>query len=50
MKRDKENWVVADVEGGDYIVMMRTPWISIVNQCSFSIYGPKKSKIKLLNI
>lgn len=46
MKRDKENWIDCQIEAGDYIVLIRTPWLSFVDECSFSIYGPKMTKIK----
>lgn len=48
MKRDKENWIVEDCEAGEYMVGIKTPWISFVNESSFSIYGPKKVVIHKL--
>lgn len=40
MKLDKENWIVADVKPGELFIRIATPWQSIVDECSFSIYGP----------
>lgn len=49
MKRDKENWIVETLETGYYIVMVRTPWVSTVNQFNFSIYGEEKSQISQIS-
>lgn len=40
VKADKENWKEVDCSPGKYVVMIRTPWRSTVNEFSFSIYGP----------
>lgn len=40
MKADKENWIAENIEAGKYMAMLKTPWISFVNEFSFSIYGP----------
>ena len=39
MRADKENWVSEECEVGEYIVMLKTPWRSFVNEFSFSVYG-----------
>ena len=48
IKKDKENWVDCNLKKGLYFVLISTPWISCVNEFSFSIYGPAISKIKKL--
>lgn len=45
MKLDKENWCKADVKAGDFFVMIKTPWQSLVNEFSFSVYGPGRTSI-----
>ena len=40
MKADKENWIAENVKAGKYMAMLKTPWISFVDEFSFSIYGP----------
>lgn len=42
MKDDKENWISENCNPGTYYVCINTPWISIVNEFSFSINGPNK--------
>ena len=39
MRADKENWIGEECEVGEYIVMLKTPWRSFVNEFSFSAYG-----------
>lgn len=38
---DKENWFSDNLKQGTYIAILKTPWRSFVNECVFSIYGPK---------
>ena len=45
LKADKENWITDDLETGSYVAILKTPWKSIVNECVFSIYGPKATQI-----
>ena len=45
MKADKENWVGEEVEAGEFVVMIKTPWRSFVNEFSFSVYGPSTTDI-----
>lgn len=46
MKQDKENWIEYMANPGDYFVYINTPWKSIVNEFSFSVYGPNTCDIK----
>lgn len=46
MKQDKENWIEFQAQSGNYYVYINTPWKSIVNEFSFSVYGPSTSDIK----
>ena len=38
--QDKENWIPRKCKPGIYFVCVYTPWRSIVDECSFSVYGP----------
>ena len=49
MKADKENWIAEEVEAGEYYIQCNTPWISFVNEFSFSIYGPSVCNIEQIN-
>ena len=49
MKADKENWIGEECDIGEYVVMIKTPWKSFVNEFSFSIYGLDKTDIKQTN-
>lgn len=40
-KPDFENWIERELEPGNYVVMIKTPWVSCVNEFSFSVYGPE---------
>lgn len=40
MKQDKENWVEFNAKPGTYYAYIHTPWKSMVNEFSFSVYGP----------
>ena len=46
MKADKENWIGEEVEAGEFVVMIKTPWRSFVNEFSFSVYGPNTTDIE----
>jgi len=46
MKADKENWIGEEIQHGEYIIMINTPWRSFVNEFSFSVYGPDKTVIE----
>lgn len=48
MKRDKENWITENIQSGTYVVMIRTPWATEMNDFSFSVYGPETTSIKLI--
>ena len=45
MKADKENWIAEEIETGEYYAQCNTPWVSFVNEFSFSIYGPSVANI-----
>lgn len=49
MKEDKENWIVKQCKPGKYFVSILTPWVSCVDEFSFSIYGPEKCQIDQIN-
>jgi hypothetical protein len=49
MKEDKENWIVKQCKPGKYFVTVLTPWVSCVDEFSFSIYGPEKSVIEQIS-
>ena len=49
MKADKENWIGVDCEVGNYVVMIKTPWQSFVNEFSFSVYGLDKTDINQIS-
>ncbi len=49
MRADKENWIAKEVTKGNYILMIKTPWKSYVNEFSFSVYGPDKTKMTQVN-
>ena len=49
LKPDFENWVQLDVVPGQYVVSIKTPWKSFVNEFSFSCYGPECVAIELVN-
>ncbi len=49
MKADKENWIGEEVEAGEFVVMIKTPWRSFVDEFSFSIYGPSTSDIRQIS-
>ena len=49
IKADKENWVGDDMLAGDYYVLIKTPWRSFVNEFSFSVYGPDKTDIEVVD-
>lgn len=46
--QDKENWIPKRCEPGVYFVCIYTPWQSIVNECSFSVYGPNTCNINII--
>ena len=45
MKADKENWIGKELDEGEYVVLIKTPWKSFVNEFSFSVYGPDRTEI-----
>lgn len=46
IKADKENWIEYQATPGNYIILIKTPWKSFVNEFSFSIYGPSTIDFK----
>lgn len=40
MKDDLENWIEQDLQTGEYLVAIKLMWVSFVDECSFSVYGP----------
>ena len=38
-KTDKENWFSNNLSTGEYLVLVKTPWVSFVNEFSLSVYG-----------
>ena len=48
IKADKENWIVQEMKAGEYFVVIKTPWRSFINEFSFSVYGPDKTEIEVI--
>lgn len=49
IKEDKENWIAYKCQPGVYYAFVMTPWKSVVNEFSFSVYGPSVVKIEKLS-
>ncbi len=48
-KADKEMWFKAACQPGVYCAMIYTPWVTEVNEFSFSTYGPQATNITELS-
>jgi len=42
MKTDKECWISVNVNPGVIYTYIKTPWLSSVDEFSFSVYGNEK--------
>ena len=46
-KADKELWFKANCDSGNYVAWIHTPWVSFINQFTFSTYGPTKIDFRM---
>ena len=50
IKSDSESWFSYQAEPGKYFVYIKTPWRSIINEFSFSVYGPSEMEVKQIEL